>query len=299
MSMKNTSLFLSALLALSTITIAKADEYTTVRTTTISTNGSTFSLPAGRSFVVVDPIAGDVKGVYDPVNRLLNGQPLVSGMIVSDRVTGKLIAVVDASGNLVDISVAPVATTLLDAIDRRRTELNQLLTNALAAGTVTAGQAHALQVELDNLAAAEVLAKQSGQTLTYSQALPIAYNLNVFGSKLVPIIKTEVMPIIGQRIIATNGQIILSDDVTFRRVAMEAKVDAEYGAGHLSADHVSSLKNKLNKVAVQQAKYTKHGELRSSEKAKLDRQLDLAQDSFNKNIAEINAKRARIGIRAD
>jgi hypothetical protein len=297
--MKNTSLFLSALLALSTITIAKADEYTTVRTTTISTNGSTFSLPAGRSFVVVDPIAGDVKGVYDPVNRLLNGQPLVSGMIVSDRVTGKLIAVVDASGNLVDISVAPVATTLLDAIDRRRTELNQLLTNALAAGTVTAGQAHALQVELDNLAAAEVLAKQSGQTLTYSQALPIAYNLNVFGSKLVPIIKTEVMPIIGQRIIATNGQIILSDDVTFRRVAMEAKVDAEYGAGHLSADHVSSLKNKLNKVAVQQAKYTKHGELRSSEKAKLDRQLDLAQDSFNKNIAEINAKRARIGIRAD
>jgi hypothetical protein len=288
---------LSTLMAVSFMTMAKADESTTTTTTTVST--STFALPSGDTFVVVDPISGALKGMLDPNTRLINGQALAPGMIVSDQVTGRVIAVVDANGNLMDITAAPVTSALLSAIDARRLELDRLLTDALANGKLTAAQATAMRSEMDRLVAAEVAAQQSGTVLTYAQVLPVAYGLTLLSNRLVPIVHTTIAPLIGQRIIVQDNVVLLADDLSFRRIGLERRIDDEYSAGRLSAKQVGELKQRLTEVASLQARYTRKGVISSSDQHKLERKMNDVQASMDRDIAYINGKRAKIGIRVN
>lgn len=289
---------LSTLMVISFASLAKADETsTTTTTTTVST--SSFILPTGDTFVVVDPMTGALKGILDSDTRLVNGQPLMPGMIVCDQITGKVIAVVDTNGNLMDINTAPATSTLITAIDTRRLELNRFLTEALANGQITAAQATAMRAEMDSLVAAEVAAEQSGTGLTYAQVLPVAYGLTVLSNRLVPIVHTTITPLIGQQIIVKDGIVLLTDDLSFRRIGLERRIDDEYSAGRLSAKQVGELKQRLSDIASLQAKYTRKGVISSSNRDKLERRMNEVQADMERDVAYINGKRAKIGIRVN
>lgn len=288
---------LATLVALSFMTTAKADESTTTTTTTVTTNS--FVLPADSTYVVVDPLSGEVKGLLDPATRLLNGQALIPGMILSDKTTGRVIAVVDANGNLMDIATAPATSTLLTAIDSRRLEIDRMLTEALSNGTITAAQATAMRSEMDRLIAAEAAARQSATVLTYSQVLPIAYGLTLLSNRLVPVVQTTIAPIIGQRIVVQDGVLLLADDLSYQRIALARRIDDEYAAGCLSAKQVGDLKQRLTEISSLRAKYTRKGVISASDQHRLESRLDAVKADLEKDIAYINGKRAKIGIRVN
>src|ERR1700735_4688813 len=164
---------------------ALADTTTTVQTTTYAT-GVSYTLPAGGTYVVIDPITGDARGVYDAATRLLNGQPLPSGYVVSDKSSGRVLAVVDSSGNLVDVATAPATTVLISAIDSRRAEIERQIADALAKGVITPEQAAPIRAELTRLNTVYTTATTDG-TFTYAEAFPLAYQLNVLSSRMVPL----------------------------------------------------------------------------------------------------------------
>ncbi len=193
-------------------TTAKADttETTTVRTTTTES----VNLPATSTYVVVDPGAGVVRGIYDPSTRLLNGQPIPSGYYVIDKPSGKVVATVDAAGNLVSFSTIP-----------------------------------------------------------------------------------SVLP---QHFTVVNGAVVyFESDYALRRAQLEQRIDEQYAAGHLSNEQVKNLKQDISEITNLETKRKDDGTLRESTRKEIERKFANVQSALDKDIAEINNKRARMGITAN
>ncbi len=158
------------------------------------------------------------------------------GSIVIDQVSGKIVATISPSGQVVDVVTAPALDPLVTAIDSRRSEIDQRITSSLAAGTIDTKQATALRTELDKIASREALAKQSTGALPYSEALALSLSLNNLSDRLVLFAHGPVItPLLGSRIVSTNGDLILVDAVTYRRYQLSQRIDDEYTAGRLSA----------------------------------------------------------------
>lgn len=275
---------------------AFADTTTTVSTTTVS---SGYVLPQTGTYVVVDPLTGELRGSFDPITRLLNGQPIPVGYVVTDKLTGHLLATVDSSGNLVSITSAPATTVLITSIDTRRAQLAQMITDALTRGLLTADQAAPLRVELDRLNGLYVTAQADG-TVTFSEAFPIAYGLNSLSEQLSPFVHGAVVtPIIGQRFYLQDNYIVYADDVAFRRIKLQRRVDDEYSAGRLSAKQVEALKKDLNDIAYMETRYTHRGVINSANRKRIEKKFDVVKLDLDKDVAMINSKRAKIGIRVD
>src|SRR5438477_10655323 len=77
----------------------------TTTTVTTGTNSTVLTLPSSGSYVVVDPITGQIQGNYDPAARLVDGTALRSGVVIVNQANGGPIGFVDSSGNIVDMSV--------------------------------------------------------------------------------------------------------------------------------------------------------------------------------------------------
>jgi hypothetical protein len=277
-------------------TAAFADTTTTVSTTTVTG----YSLPAGGTYVVVDPITGELRGAYDPTTRLLNGQPLPVGYFITDKITGRVVATVDTSGNIVDITSAPATTVLISSIDARRAALAQMITDALTKGYLTADQAAPLRVELDRLNGLYVAANADG-TMTLTEAFPIAYGLNNLTARIVPLAHTTtvITPLVGQRFLLENNVIVYADDTAFRRIQLERRIDDEYAAGRLSSKQVSELKKQINDIAYMETRYTHRGEISSSNRKRIEKKFDEVKIDLDKDVAYINSRRSKIGIRVD
>lgn len=255
-----------------------------------------------RTYAVVDPITGIVKDYYDPVvKRTVNGVVLQSGLIVVDNSSGKLIGGVDSYGNIVDLNVAPAIDSLVVSIDTRRRDLELSLDAALSQGKITATQAQELRAELEKIAAQEAAARASGHVLSVEQAFLLANSLDVLQTRFVPIVKTVVMqpPVIAPQFITIAGQTVFADNITYRKTKMEQRINDEYAAGRLSAQQVADLKTRLNAISSDQTKYRKNGELSQSRERALNIRLDKTQTAMEKDIALINQRRSRIGIRVD
>jgi hypothetical protein len=207
--------FMAAILAASfvigtAVNSARAEETTTTTTTT----SQTFALQAGASYVVVDPATGVSRGVYDPVTRMINGQPVPAGYYVIDQTSGRTMATIDASGNLVTFSTIPAA-------------------------------------------------------------LPEHF------------------------MVVDNNLVYFASDYALRRAKIERRMNDEYTAGKLSKDQVADLNNKLSEIASLDSKRNSKGELKSGTKKRIEKEFDVVQGKLDKDIALINEKRAKIGIRVN
>ncbi len=84
--------------------------------------------------------------------------------------------------------VGNIADILSLSLDNRRAELDRLIGNAIASGKINATQGADLRSELDTLQHAEIDARASEASLTFSRALGIAHELETINARITNII---------------------------------------------------------------------------------------------------------------
>jgi len=275
-------------------------ETTTVRTTTVTNNGQELDLPTTSKYVLVDPITGNIKGNFDPSISLTNTRMLQSGLVIINQDTGNVIATVDANGRPINVTSAPAFDSLVAAIDTRRSDLDRMITAALSKGTMNAEEASLSRADLIKIESQEMAAKQSGGVLTYSEALSLALALNSLGDRVMPFAQTSaITPLLGARFISNDGQLRMVDDIEYRKLQLRQRIDDEYTAGRLSSQQVARLKDQLNKVAALETKYRNGGELSASKTDKISLKLDDVKTKLNQDVAVINDRRSKIGLKVE
>lgn len=203
---------IASCLAISGFSASRAETTETTQTTTLTTSVVPLTLSPTGSYVVVDPITGAIRGTYDPVAKLADGNKLQSGLIIVDRTNGGLVATVDSVGNIVDVGVAPASKTLVVSIDTRRQDLNRRIEEALNKGVLTPTQASVFRTELGQIAADEDSARGNAGVLSYRKALILGYGLNTLSEKLVPITHTVGFePVIAPQFVTVDGRLIDKD----------------------------------------------------------------------------------------
>lgn len=294
---------LAAVLLAGSMTLpARADEITTVRTTTVtsdSTSVPVVTLSPGGNYIVVDPVTGAMRGVYDPLRGLV-GSTVAPGLVVVDNTSNRVVATFDSGGRVIALTNVPAYDSLVVSIDARRAELERMIASGRAANNFGDVTAVSLREELASIAAQESAYRVSGRPLNYEEALSLANRLNALGDRVVPYMRgVTVTPLIGSRFITTSGNLVIVDELSARNIRMQRRVDDEYAAGRLSNDHVARLKSQLNEVSSLQTKYTRNGKLKDSNTKTIVMKLDKVQTAMDRNIADINAKRSRIGIKVN
>jgi len=101
-----------------------ADSETTTVKTVATSNVRELVLPAARTYFVVDPIAGNVKGAFDPSLGLRDAQAVRPVLVVVEQDSGKVIAAIDSEGRTIDVGSIPAFDSLVTGIDTRRAELS-------------------------------------------------------------------------------------------------------------------------------------------------------------------------------
>ncbi|MBU6452370.1 MAG: hypothetical protein KGS72_11365 [Cyanobacteria bacterium REEB67] len=272
-------------------------EMTTVRTTTTTTS-TPYVLPSTSTYVVVDPITGEQRGVYDPMQKATFA--VAPGLVVIDNSSNQAVATFDSSGNVIALTSAPVFDPLLSSIDARRLQFDTMIKDLKVRGGYDEATILGLASDLERINAQESAYRASGRPLTYAEELSLAVQLNALGDRITPFSRTvTITPLIGSRFVSTDGQIVLVDSFGGRNLTMQRRIDAEYAAGRLSNNQVARLKEELNDVASLQAKYTKGGKIKDGKQRLLTEKLDRVQTDMDKDIASINEKRARIGIKVN
>ena len=259
-----------------------------------------YSLLPSASYVVVDPLTGKTRGVYDPTTRLIDGQPLSFGMVFVDQGTGRMVASVDSNGRIVDVVVAPATETLVTSIDARILDLQNTVNRAIERGEISAAEGSSLKAKLDDVINLEARYKNSDGVFTFNEAFAVANSLNAVNDEIVAIAHLPALtPLVGGRFVMQDGNLMLVNDFDYRRVSLERRIDDEYKAGRLSSKYVAELKKELNEIKSKQTKYMKNGELKPSKAKEISVRLDKVATRMDKDVAIINNKRARIGIRVD
>lgn len=194
---------------LSILPVNADTEIITRKTTTVTSSGGNIVLPSGN-YILVDPISGIAHGSFDPANTTAL-TTLPSGLVVIDKSSGKFMATLD-SGRLVDIATYPSTTNLINSINARETELQNIISDSLAKGTIDSVQAASLRGSLDEFAAKKTEAARSEGVLTYSEALALAVDLNNLADKIVA--STHVAnfaPLVRSRLVVTNGRVLMME----------------------------------------------------------------------------------------
>lgn len=270
----------------------------------VSTPSSTvireYSLAPSARYVVVDPLTGKTRGVFDPGTRLIDGQPLAFGMVFVDQGSGRMVASVDSSGRIVDVVVAPATESLVTSIDARILDLQNTVNRAIERGEISAAQGSALKARLDEVITLEARFKNSDGIFTFNEAFQVANALNSMNDEIVTVAHLPALtPLVGGRFVLNEGNLMLVNDYDYRRVTLERRIDDEYKAGRLSSKYVAELKKELNEIKSKQTKYMKNGELKASRAKEISVRLDKVATRMDRNVASINNKRAKIGIRVD
>ncbi len=307
-----TAITVASGLTFSGLSAGSADviETTTTQTTTTEGGGSTVFVSPTRTsaatvvlspttmYQVIDPITGTMVGRTLVGSSLVGGVRLNRGVVIVDKNNGNLVATVDADGNIVDIGSIPATETLVGSINARRADLRNRIEESLRQGRLDSAQAAAIRAQLERIAADESVNSQTPGVLTYRRALMTGYGLNMISERLIPQ-TVSVQPIVSPQFVTVNGNLILVDGVTARKNRLTVRIDDEYSAGRLSSNQVTRRKQDLSKISTTEAKYRRNGELSSSNEAKLFVKLDQLKIAIDENVASINEKRSRIGIRVD
>jgi hypothetical protein len=127
---------------------------------------------------------GVLMGAYDPVTRMFDGHRMVSGLYLIEKSNGRVVATVDASGNLIAFSSMPatlpahfvvVNGSLVYAANNynfRRAEFEQRISDEYAEGRLTHNQVLKLRDELAKIASLETRTRSDG-TLSLSRSQDI------------------------------------------------------------------------------------------------------------------------------
>lgn len=290
--MKRFHLLLAAALATVTVAPSAMADTTTIETTTISSPA--FALPTGTPYIVVDPLSGKLFGDYSATVRV------PAGYYVAERTTGKVVATTDVNGNLIAITSAP-ASNILAQIQERRAALEQQIADAIAKNTVTVTEIKPLRSALEQVAAQEVVLRQSGP-VTFAQVAPLAYRLNVIGSQLTPVVRTTTAysPLLGERVYVQGNQVLVAtNDFAARRALLDQRIQFEYDAGRLTNNQVKELRADLIKVANLELRKKRDGSLSSSNIRAIERRFNELTEDMQENIAHTNRRRANIGLKVD
>ena len=264
---------LATCLALTGLPAAFADT-TTVTTKTINANSaSSFVLPTS-SYEVVDPLTGVIHGEYITGTRMVEGTPLSSKYVIMDKTSRKLVATFDTNGNLVALSSAPAAESVIVSVDGHRLALEKQIDNLVRQAQISASQADGLRLEISTLFPGQTTLSR---TVTYDRALTTDSALYTVESHLIPIAPKSYTAILEPRFVATNGQIILPDDLTRRKIRLERRMEDQFTTGHLTEDQMLRLKADMTEIYNREASYRVTGLMSDGDAALLATDLDLFQ----------------------
>jgi len=273
------SSLLAACLALAGLSSALADT-TTVTTRTVETGApSSFILPPSR-YVVVEPLTGTIRGDYMADTRTIDGMPLTSDFVVVDKASRKLVATFDANGNLIDISAAPAASTVIAAVDSHRIGLQNQIDSLLAQGKMTNNQAESLRGEIATLFPTTTVV-----TRTYENTLGTNAALLTVESHLSSIAPATYTTSTAPVFLRMNGQIILPDDLTRRKFKLERQMNNEFAAGRLTEGQFTLLKSDMSEIYNRESLYRMSGLMSDGDANRLSADLDAFQLKLDSDLS--------------
>jgi len=97
-------------------------------------------------------------------------------------------------------------------------------------------------------------------------------------------------------IVRSGALFFLGSDYSARRAQLDAQINTDFAAGHLSNTNVKDLREKLQEIQALEMKRRDDGTYRSSTAREIERKFARVQSDYSEDIAEINEKRAKIGI---
>jgi hypothetical protein len=103
--------------------------------------------------------------------------------------------------------------------------------------------------------------------------------------------------VLPEHFIVRSGAIFfLGSDYSARRAQIDAQINADFAAGHLSNNNVKELRDKLQEIQALEMKRKADGTYRSSTANEIERKFARLQSDYSEDIANINEKRSKIGI---
>src|SRR5271156_6388995 len=171
--MNRFAFLLAATVAVANSGVALAYGETVTTTTVERTSAPEFVLPAGTTYVAVNP-SGTLLGTYDYATRLLNGAPLPLGTYVVEQSSGKVLATSDTSGRLIAFTSVP--TTLPEHFivrsgvlfflgsnySARRAQLDAQINTDFAAGHLSNSDVKELRDKLAEIQSLEMKNRDDG-----------------------------------------------------------------------------------------------------------------------------------------
>jgi hypothetical protein len=108
---------------------------------------------------------------------------------------------------------------------------------------------------------------------------------------------TSVPTVLPDHFIVRNGVLFfLGSDYSGRRAQIEAQINADFAAGHLSNRNVKELQEQLSEIGALESKRRSDGTYKTSTARQIEKKFSRLQADYSEDLAEINSKRAKIGI---
>jgi hypothetical protein len=269
---------LATYLALTTLPAALADTTSVTTRTTTNDAATSFILPPS-TYEIVDPLTGAVHGQYIQGSRLIDGLPLTDKYVIMDKASRKLVATFDSSGNLLGLRNAPAAETVIVSVDGHRLALEKQIDDLVLKGQLSTSRADDLRLEISNLFPGHTTLSR---TTTYDRALTADSGLFTVESHLIPLAPKAYAAVIEPTFLATDGQIILPDNLTHRKIRLEQKMNQQFASGHLTADQMVGLKTDMTEIYNRENSYRVTGLMSDGDAALLAIDLNAFQSKLER-----------------
>lgn len=290
---------------LAVLPILDQRRYELDRIITTSVNSRTLSLPQATALtndlnriagyiasarndntITIDKVVTYARQLDDFNTKLsttLHGSSLSPLTLVA---TGSSVPALSSSqfANVIGIqTVQPTVWT--NTFSARRAELESMIASGLSGGQITAQQATELRAELARIAKLETTVRTSG--LTYTNALPIAMNLDVLGNRIKTFVPTATCtPLIAQsRLRFVGGPAALIDEVSLRRAEISASIDRELALGRLTNAEAIRLRAEVNTALSRETRYRADGVLTYREASLVTAALSRVAARLNSLVA--------------
>ncbi len=242
------------------------------------------------AFGMVGPVCADTVTTQTTTTEVTTvGSPatvVASPAGVTTTTTVAPVPITGTTGTTVFFRTAKPEVLLL-TLTARRKDLDKMIDSAHAKGKITEKEAHAMKSELKRIE------RETGSsTITYERAVAFARDLDFIGTRLGGVVVEGVpvyQPIIaGSHFTVVNGQIYVLDDLSVRRVDLEARIIKDYLEGRLSDDRASKLRAELDAIGTTQAIYSASGELDPVSSRKFYKEMDKVASELEKYAGKDN-----------
>jgi len=148
-------------------------------------------LPASTTYVMVDPLTGVQRGIYNPATGLTTTLP--SGVVLADRSTNRVVAMVD-NGRLVEVNSLPTLTgshvilrngvwTYLDETDYKIMVLERTVDDEYKAGRLSTSQVSDLKQRINEASSWKARYSKNG-SLSDSRMRTLVSKLDAISTRM-------------------------------------------------------------------------------------------------------------------